>query len=559
MKSIPKKIVYIIFCIVAMTFFSVNANAENNMCGPNATWKVENGTLTISGSGSMYNYEGSGNTTDGFTSNSPFSDQRDKVTKIIIDNGISYVGNSAFKGFTKVESVSIADTVEGIGDYAFYHLEKLSDLTLPNSVKSIGRDAFAGGLELKRLILSNSLKNIGVNAFFNSVNLVEVTIPNGVELIGDYMFDSSMWNGNVTITIPDSVTRIGEAAFNRCAAICKVDMPNSVSEIGKRAFCGCINLTKIRIPTELREIPDYAFMGSGLEEITIPKNIQKIGSQVVSPVGEMGLNYSAIKSVTFEGNSVSISEDAFEGVGEKTPATLVVPGDWKGTLPASEKEKWYGGYFKVVKEEEIQKIINVTGISLNKDNITMSVGTTENLVATVVPSDATDKTITWKSDNEAVAVVMDGIVTAKAEGKATITVTTTDQSKSATCKVVVKKKEQPTTEVTPTPDVVQEPVTIAKAPTSVKVKAKKNKVTVSWKKIKKTEKTKKLIRQIKSIQVQYCTDPKFEQNPVIKMVGKSKTKVVLKLKRKTTYYIRVRYVGKDGFSNWSKVKRVKTK
>lgn len=113
---------------------------------------------------------------------------------------------------------------------------------------------------------------------------------------------------------------------------------------------------------------------------------------------------------------------------------------------------------------------------------------------------------------------------------------------------------QPTTEA-----LVQEPITITKTPASLKTKVKKNAVTVSWKKIKKTKKTKKLLAQIKGIQVQYSTDPKFKQKPATKNVGKNKTKIVLKLQKKTTHYIRVRYVGKDGYSKWTKVKKVKTK
>ena len=107
--------------------------------------------------------------------------------------------------------------------------------------------------------------------------------------------------------------------------------------------------------------------------------------------------------------------------------------------------------------------------------------------------------------------------------------------------------------------VYQEPITIAKAPSSVKAKAKKNKATVSWKKIKKTKKTKALLSQIKSIQIQVATNPTFTYDVTNKNVGKNKTKISMKLRNKTTYYVRVRYVGSDGVSNWSKVKRVRTK
>lgn len=88
---------------------------------------------------------------------------------------------------------------------------------------------------------------------------------------------------------------------------------------------------------------------------------------------------------------------------------------------------------------------------------------------------------------------------------------------------------------------------------------KKNKVTVSWKKIKKNKAGKKLLKKIKSIQVQYSTDKTFKKNVKTKTVGKTKTKIKLKLLKKMTYFIRVRYKGSKGFSKWSKVKRVKTK
>lgn len=105
-----------------------------------------------------------------------------------------------------------------------------------------------------------------------------------------------------------------------------------------------------------------------------------------------------------------------------------------------------------------------------------------------------------------------------------------------------------------------ERITISTRPAAVKAKVKKKKnVTVSWKKIKKTKKTKALRKKIKSIQVQRADNKSFTQNVHSKKVGKSKTKATFKLQRKKTYYVRVRYVGADGYSKWSKVRRVKTK
>ena len=83
-------------------------------------------------------------------------------------------------------------------------------------------------------------------------------------------------------------------------------------------------------------------------------------------------------------------------------------------------------------------IYKVTGVSLNKNTTTIKVGGTETLTATVEPANATNKAVTWSSDNISVATVdANGLVTAVAEGSATITVTTEDGSKTATCTVIV--------------------------------------------------------------------------------------------------------------------------
>ena len=104
--------------------------------------------------------------------------------------------------------------------------------------------------------------------------------------------------------------------------------------------------------------------------------------------------------------------------------------------------------------------------------------------------------------------------------------------------------------------------TISKKPSSIKTKVKKNKVTVTWKKFRVTKKTKADWGRIKKIEIQYSTDRSFPAgNRKSKLIGKKKTKQVLKgLQKGTTYYIRVRYTdGAGGYSNWSSMKKAKTK
>ena len=118
----------------------------------------------------------------------------------------------------------------------------------------------------------------------------------------------------------------------------------------------------------------------------------------------------------------------------------------------------------------------------------------------------------------------------------------------------------PAPEPTPAPSPnIEEPITVPKAPAYVRAKGKKAKVIVTWRKIKKTTKTKALRAMIQGIQVQAATDPDFKNIVKTVNIEKNKTKVKLKLPGQTSYYVRVRYVGADGVSAWSKVKKATTK
>ncbi len=89
--------------------------------------------------------------------------------------------------------------------------------------------------------------------------------------------------------------------------------------------------------------------------------------------------------------------------------------------------------------------IPVTGVTLDKTSITVDVGSTETLTATIVPSDATTQGLAWSSSNSAVATVSNGVVTGVSAGTATIAVTTVDGAKTATCTVTVPEKQVPVT------------------------------------------------------------------------------------------------------------------
>ncbi|MBQ4111586.1 MAG: leucine-rich repeat domain-containing protein, partial [Clostridia bacterium] len=149
----------------------------------------------------------------------------------------------------------------------------------PDSVTSIGSDAFRGCSGLKNVIFGENsrLTTISAWAFLNCTSLTSVTIPDSVTSIGESIFSNCT---NLTsITIPDSVTTIAKGAFYSCTSLTSITIPDSVTTIGNYAFSNCTNLTSITIPDSVTTIGGYAFSDcSGLTSITIPDSVTSIGS-----------------------------------------------------------------------------------------------------------------------------------------------------------------------------------------------------------------------------------------------------------------------------------------
>ena len=159
----------------------------NGTCGDNVTWTLDdNGTLTISGEGDMYdNY---------YAENVPWCDVRQSITTVVIKDNVTSIGDSAFNGCSGLTSVTIPDSVISIGEWAFSYCDSLTSVTIPDSVTSIEDSAFA---------------------YCDS--LVSVTIPDSVISIGDSAFYDC--DSLTSITIPDSVISIGDSAFYRCDSL----------------------------------------------------------------------------------------------------------------------------------------------------------------------------------------------------------------------------------------------------------------------------------------------------------------------------------------------------
>ena len=204
----------------------------------NLTWTLDaDGTLTISGTGAMKNYD--------YDSNQSPVYKNSNVKKVVIEDGVTSIGESAFFYCSSLTSITIPDSVTSIGDYAFFNCSSLTSITIPDSVTSIGESAFYGCSSLTSITIPDGVTSIGNTAFSYCSSLTSITIPDSVTSIGDYAFRNC--SSLTSITIPNSVTSIGNNTFRLCKSLTIITIPDSVTSIGESAFDNCKNLKTISL------------------------------------------------------------------------------------------------------------------------------------------------------------------------------------------------------------------------------------------------------------------------------------------------------------------------
>ena len=223
---------------------------------------------------------------------------------IAIDNSVTSIGNDAFRGNTNVTSVSIPSSVLQIGNNAF-DSSGLTSVTIPGSVASIGSGAFQQMPSLLSVIIQEGVTTLPLRAFFNNFapTIVNVSLPSTLTSIGESAFRGA---AITSLTIPNSVTSIGNSAFER-SLLTSVVIGESVIEIGDEAFYST-DLTTLTIPNSVTNIGAYAFaVNRALTSITIGSGVTQIGGQAFQ-------DNSALSSIAFLGNEPSIGANAFFSV-----------------------------------------------------------------------------------------------------------------------------------------------------------------------------------------------------------------------------------------------------
>lgn len=207
-------------------------SANTGTCGISAVYSLDDaGNLTISGNGAISDY-GEGE--------NPFVNYN-QIKNVIIEEGITHIGNYAFSSCRDIRSIELPGSIEGIGEYAFENCTSLTSIVIPDSVTSIGQYAFSGSA-VKSIVIPESVSTLDTNSMFMDCKELE------------------------SVVLPQSVTVIYSNAFRNCVRLKEVDIPDSVTAIQNDAFSGT-TFTSLFIPSGVTMINGNALRGSKIDTI----------------------------------------------------------------------------------------------------------------------------------------------------------------------------------------------------------------------------------------------------------------------------------------------------
>lgn len=253
-----KKIILITIIGLFLMMLPLMAGAEivdSGTCGDNLTWILDNeGLLTISGTGEMRDYEWLEN-----HPTCPWWNYMDLVKIVIIQDGITRIGNYSFNLCDNLISITIPEGVTSIGSYAFCGCPCLTSISIPESVISIGESAFVGCTSLSTVTIPENVTCIDNSVFRGCTGLTNIVLPENIISIGDSAFSSC--TSLTSITIPENVTYIGYQSFLACNGLKSITIPQRVTRIDENAFAFCRGLLRVNISSSVISIEPSVFVG----------------------------------------------------------------------------------------------------------------------------------------------------------------------------------------------------------------------------------------------------------------------------------------------------------
>lgn len=250
---------------------------DNGKCGDDMVWDLDaDGLLTISGSGSMYEYYNQ-ESVPWFRNNNSKA-----ITGVEFSGNVETISNMAFYG-TRIRSIELPQSVKEIGYSAIANCRLLESVILPDRMETITRYAFNCDISLAYVHLPENLQSIGQDAFMGCHSLENIKIPDSVSVIDKLAFDDCM--NLKKIVLPEKITSVKEGTFSICDNLTEVFFSKNLKTIEKDAFADCFSLKKIILPDGLESIGEYAFNSSetsGEQTIYIPESVKTISKRAIN-------------------------------------------------------------------------------------------------------------------------------------------------------------------------------------------------------------------------------------------------------------------------------------
>ncbi len=256
------------------------------------------------------------------------------LNSIELPSGLAYVGTLAFYNCISLKTIVIPESLQSVGssfagegpfqesgvetaifegtrtaipEYIFSGANSLQTIIIPDSVTSIGKWAFYCCYSLNQVNLPARLVSLRGNAFGKCLGLQEITIPKTLQSIGYSIGGGGPFSGSglKTAYIEAGSPSVLPHLFDGANNLNYVSVPTSISLIGEYAFCGCIKLKHIQIPDSVTSINSYAFASSGLEEIVLSDMVTSMGNYVF-------YGCSSLSNATLPSKRVNITEGMFK-------------------------------------------------------------------------------------------------------------------------------------------------------------------------------------------------------------------------------------------------------
>lgn len=404
-----------------------------------------------------------------------------------LSNNLTFIPNRTFKNCQSLNNVKINSSIESIGLEAFMDCQGLTNLTIPRSVNSIGNYAFSGCNSLRIINIPTGVTSIGVNTFKDCSALTKATIPAEVTSIASGAFSncpklviygyknstaqSYASDNNIQFSlIPDAVSSINET-FE------KNELPAGWISSNSSGAYWSVGSTQ---DGDYHAMFNSYSSPSGSKGRLVSPSIKVAGGQTVfvSCYMRHDLGYSTRKdrlhleySVDNGDTWTQLTDDKvrYNGNEEWEKISAEIPNLENGTVCIGFVGiSDYGNYIYVdnITVSPVDNTAEVESVSFDVSDITMNIGDERTIKSSVLPENARDRSLTWASSDESVAVVTDGHIKAIKDGTAVITATSSNGKKAQCSVTVTKVKSLPEVETKDTSNITTNSANISGAITN---------------------------------------------------------------------------------------------